>query len=210
MSIPKNLESKNFIIEILNQNEEILLQDIYKLSIIKFDITIKEQNEYNKKENTKKYQSRIRSAIAGLKIKQIIVSNSRNHYSLSALSDYEKELVEIGSKIEKTNDESKLLENEKDLQKRRYIIWKIARNQKIAKQVKHDAEYICCICKYIGFEKKNGGKYAEADHISPLSQSLNDSLKNLRCVCSNCHSILTYGSQSSIDILFEANNYLQN
>jgi hypothetical protein len=81
----------------------------------------------------------------------------------------------------------------------------IVRNRKFANYVKERAHYICEICMRGPFVQKNGGPYAEADHVSPLggkSRGL-DSPDNMRCLCAQCHAIITHGSDIEIKNLFE-------
>jgi 5-methylcytosine-specific restriction protein A len=80
----------------------------------------------------------------------------------------------------------------------------IMRNRKFADYVKKQAGYICQICHREPFTQKNGSPYAEADHITPLGGETRglDSPKNMRCLCAQCHAILTNGSEEEIKKLF--------
>lgn len=84
----------------------------------------------------------------------------------------------------------------------------ILRNRKFANFVKERAHYICQICGQKPFMQENGKPYAEADHINQLggvSKGL-DSPDNMRCLCSQCHAIITYGSRQEIkNLLARAN-----
>lgn len=85
-------------------------------------------------------------------------------------------------------------------ERRKVIIEKIVRNPKLAKYVKERAGYICQICYAKPFLKSNGEFYAEADHIEPLGgiTAGGDILSNLRCLCAQCHAIITYGSKEEV------------
>lgn len=80
----------------------------------------------------------------------------------------------------------------------------ILRNRKFAVYAKERANYICEICGRKPFIQKNGKPYAEADHIEPISNRKIglDSPDNLRCLCAQCHVIVTHGSESEINNLF--------
>lgn len=76
----------------------------------------------------------------------------------------------------------------------------IVRNRKFADFVKKRASFICEVCKRTPFIQVNGKPYAEADHINPLggkSKGL-DSPDNMRCLCAQCHAVLTHGSEQEI------------
>jgi 5-methylcytosine-specific restriction protein A len=81
----------------------------------------------------------------------------------------------------------------------------ITRNKKFADYVKQRANYICEVCGKEPFFKPNGQPYAEADHVIQLGgkQRGLDSPDNMRCLCAQCHRVLTYGSQEEIERLFE-------
>lgn len=81
----------------------------------------------------------------------------------------------------------------KPLKKRQRIAQAIARNAKIAKLVKEQANYTCVFCNTYGFEKRSGGLYAEAHHKQELSDSGFDVPSNIVCVCPTCHRKLHYG-----------------
>jgi 5-methylcytosine-specific restriction protein A len=84
--------------------------------------------------------------------------------------------------------------------KREVTLKKAVRNPKIARLVKENAKYVCEICGRQPFIQKNGQPYAEADHIVPLGGDTNglDSPDNMRCLCSLCHAIITYGSNDEV------------
>ena len=80
--------------------------------------------------------------------------------------------------------------------KREVLLKQTVRNRKIALFVKLRASYICEVCGTKPFIQKNGQPYAEADHIVPLGGDTKglDSPDNMRCLCAQCHAILTHGS----------------
>jgi HNH endonuclease len=80
------------------------------------------------------------------------------------------------------------------------VVYKVARNPKTARLVKESKQYICEICGRKPFIQKNGKPYAEADHIQQLggaSRGL-DTPENIRCLCAQCHAIITCGSDEVI------------
>lgn len=81
----------------------------------------------------------------------------------------------------------------------------IVRNKKFADFIKRKAKHICEICSREPFIQKNGKPYAEADHITPLggdSKGL-DSPDNMRCLCAQCHAVITHGSKEEIEQLIK-------
>jgi len=74
----------------------------------------------------------------------------------------------------------------------------IVRNKSNALWVKNQANYICSICGREPFIQKNGQPYAEADHINPLGNKGPDNIENMRCLCAQCHAIMTHGSENEI------------
>lgn len=78
------------------------------------------------------------------------------------------------------------------------LIKQIVRNRKYATYIKQKANYICQVCGRKPFIKINGQPYAEADHIIPLGQKGEDKPENIRCLCAQCHAIITYGSEDEI------------
>lgn len=86
---------------------------------------------------------------------------------------------------------------------RERLIKQIVRNRKYADYVKQKANFICQTCGRRPFVKANGQPYAEADHIIPLGHQGADSAENLRCLCAQCHAIITYGSDEEIKRLLQ-------
>jgi len=76
----------------------------------------------------------------------------------------------------------------------------IVRNRKFADFVKERAKHVCEVCGKQPFIQKNGKPYAEADHINPLGGATRgtDSPDNMRCLCAQCHAVITHGSPEEI------------
>ncbi len=89
------------------------------------------------------------------------------------------------------------------------IAQKIARNPKTARLVKESKQYVCEICNRKPFIQKNGKPYAEADHIEQLGGETRglDTPENIRCLCAQCHAIVTYGSQEVINKLLSSTKW---
>ena len=81
----------------------------------------------------------------------------------------------------------------------------IVRNRKFANYVKVQAKFICQVCGREPFIQANGTPYAEADHIMPLGGNTKglDSPDNMRCLCAQCHAVLTHGSEDEKRRLLE-------
>lgn len=82
--------------------------------------------------------------------------------------------------------------------KQKVYVSQIVRNKAFADYVKQRANYICEICGRKPFIKKGGQPYAEADHVDPLYVSGVDHPDNMRCLCAQCHRVVTYGSEAEI------------
>jgi 5-methylcytosine-specific restriction protein A len=70
----------------------------------------------------------------------------------------------------------------------------IRRPSALSNAIKEKFGYQCMICKYPGFEKKSGGKYAEVHHMIELNKEAPKTLQswNLLVVCPLCHKKLHY------------------
>lgn len=81
-----------------------------------------------------------------------------------------------------------------------YIVSKVARKPNIAQLIKKRQEYICEVCGLAPFIQKNGKPYAEADHIKPLGGAYGglDAPENMRCLCAQCHAVITHGSNEAV------------
>lgn len=75
------------------------------------------------------------------------------------------------------------------------------RCKSFAEEVKRRANYICEICHRPPFKTKGGGLYAEADHIQPLNAQGVDHPLNMRCLCAQCHAVITYGADEEVSRL---------
>ena len=128
--------------------------------------------------------------------------NALSEISSNFSEPQEEDISKIKIKVKnfiKPEDVEKLLkdisEETKNVraQEKIRVVKAIVRNRKIADLIKKKYNYICQICGDEGFEKKNGGKYAEAHHKDELAISKWDHPDNLICVCANCHRKLHYG-----------------
>lgn len=83
---------------------------------------------------------------------------------------------------------------------REFVRKEIVRSKKFADYVKSRAGYVCEICGRPPFVQKNNKPYAEADHVLPLGRRLVglDSPDNMRCLCAQCHAVITYGSDDEV------------
>jgi len=81
----------------------------------------------------------------------------------------------------------------------------VVRDPESARRVKEEREYICEVCDRQPFTQKSGKPYAEADHIKPLGGGHNglDSPENMRCLCAQCHAVVTHGSSKSVKALLK-------
>lgn len=119
----------------------------------------------------------------------------------------------IGKTIGGVSDEKiqELKELAKNRQPKRVevLLQKIARTRAFAIYIKERNGYICEICSREPFIQKNGKMYAEADHIIPLGKKANglDHPDNMRCVCAQCHVVITHGADDEIAKLFAGNGY---
>ena len=95
--------------------------------------------------------------------------------------------------------------NEAPPEVRMKLTKEIVRNKKFADFIKKRANFICEICKQAPFIQKNGKPYAEADHITPLGGDTKglDSPDNMRCLCAQCHAVITHGSVEEIKNLLK-------
>lgn len=107
--------------------------------------------------------------------------------------------AEIEQILNKIEEEYK----DKEPQIRRRIAKAIVRNSRIAALIKEKANYRCEICGILGFEKRNGERYAEVHHKEELAKTGLDMPSNIICVCPVCHRIIHYGSDSEINKLRE-------
>lgn len=85
--------------------------------------------------------------------------------------------------------------------RKKVMTTQIIRNKAFADFVKERADYTCEICGKKPFKKQNGQPYAEADHIDMLGGIGKDHPDNMRCLCAQCHRVITYGSEAEIKML---------
>lgn len=88
--------------------------------------------------------------------------------------------------------------------KRKVYVSQIVRNKAFADFVKQRSNYICEICGRKPFIKKSGQPYAEADHVDPLYNTGVDHPDNMRCLCPQCHRVITYGADHEISKLIDS------
>jgi len=116
------------------------------------------------------------------------------------IHDFKKEIAKSTFKpISDDSIEKLILEAEANpLAIKEKLIKQIPRNRKYSLYIKQKANFICSVCNRKPFIQKNGQPYAEADHVNPLGLRGDDSPKNMRCLCAQCHSVITYGSDDEI------------
>jgi hypothetical protein len=104
------------------------------------------------------------------------------------------------SNLSDIEDVLKTLRTSRPPQRIERVVYKIVRNSKIAQLVKEKQKYICEVCGREPFIQKNGKPYAEADHIEPLGGDYKglDTPENMRCLCAQCHAVITCGSDKVI------------
>lgn len=93
--------------------------------------------------------------------------------------------------------------NKKPPEIREVLKKQILRNKKFSDYVKIRDKFICQICGRKPFIQKNGRPYAEADHIKQLGGKEKglDSPDNMRCLCAQCHAVVTHGIKEEIEKL---------
>ena len=76
------------------------------------------------------------------------------------------------------------------------IVRTIQRPSALSNAIKKKNGYTCMLCKYPGFYKKGGEKYAETHHMMELNQLAPKTLQswNVIVVCPTCHRKLHYGN----------------
>lgn len=137
------------------------------------------------------------SKLAGDSITNIEYESVISKKKLSESDRQINRLTLLGN-IEDINAELDRLITDKKPSQVTVLIKKAARNPKIARLYKQSKNYVCEICGQEPFIQKNGEPYAEADHIKPLGWEGPDSPDNLRCLCAQCHAIITHGSKEEI------------
>ena len=76
------------------------------------------------------------------------------------------------------------------------IVRSIQRPSALSNAIKKKYGYKCMLCKYPGFIKRGGEKYAETHHMLELNQLAPKTLQswNVIVVCPTCHKKLHYGN----------------
>lgn len=76
------------------------------------------------------------------------------------------------------------------------VVRLIQRPSALSNAIKEKNGYTCMLCKYPGFFKKGGEKYAETHHMIELNQLAPKTLQswNMIVVCPTCHRKLHYGN----------------
>ena len=150
------------------------------------------------------------------KLKSIVGNDVLNIQLNPASSQQEEKFNEQIAKatlVEREEEAiSKLLKETRDKppETKEKMIKQIARNRKFADYIKKKNSFTCEVCGREPFTQKNGRPYAEADHIRPLggqSRGL-DTPENLRCLCAQCHAIITYGSEDEVKKIMSDNKAL--
>ena len=120
----------------------------------------------------------------------LTVDDFKEEIARSTFKEISDELIE--EILSKTNN--------KPREVKQRMINQIVRNRKFATYIKQKQKYVCEICKRDPFIQKNGQPYAEADHIIPIGGATRglDSPDNLRCLCAQCHAVVTHGSEDEI------------
>lgn len=139
------------------------------------------------------------ASIAGDSILNIDYAKVINNESVTNLEKNINKVTLIQDTGTALEEIRKIITNEPP-PRRETTLKRIIRNPKIALLIKIKANYICELCGTPPFIQKNGRPYAEADHITPLggiTQGL-DTPDNLRCLCAQCHAIVTHGSEDEI------------
>ncbi len=118
------------------------------------------------------------------------------------VKSFKKEVAikSISEDILKSIEELIELANKKPPEMREVLKKQILRNRKFSDYIKTKVNYICQICGKQPFIQKNGKPYAEADHIQPLGGKTKglDSPDNMRCLCAQCHAVVTHGREEEI------------
>lgn len=151
-----------------------------------------------------------------------VLSTGMKRYVLTKLSDTSSKLIESieqGDPASISNDLDVILKNDdaheidmllQELQvtqtpnRVERTVKKLVRNSKIARLIKQRQNYICEVCGREPFIQNNGEFYAEADHIKPLGLGGLDTPANMRCLCSQCHAVITHGADNVVSKLLES------
>jgi len=122
----------------------------------------------------------------------ILISLLLEHYSSLLLESLTRERIAINKSVSKAKTSEEIEEMLQKIEEecrneepevRRRIAKSIVRNSRIARLIKEKANYRCKMCGILGFEKKNGERYAEVHHKEELAKTGLDMPSNIICVC---------------------------
>ncbi len=144
-----------------------------------------------------------------------VTESLKTYIELSFQNIHDSEIEEVAKQINlagSLEEVTKFLEELTDSMppiKVRQVIQKIVRNPKKAQLIKESKQYICEVCEIDPFIQKSGKPYAEADHIIPLGGKYKglDNLKNMRCLCAQCHAVITHGSDGTVRELLRSTKW---
>ena len=149
-------------------------------------------------------QAQVINKLLGVNPSSLILFTDNNDDDFQD-TDSQKKDEEIQKSVERVKSEEELLDLIKKIESRlssapprekRKTAYAISRNLTIANLIKKRAGYICELCGETGFEKKNGGLYAEAHHLHELGQGGLDLPSNLVCLCAVCHRRIHWSKDS--------------
>lgn len=125
---------------------------------------------------------------------------------LPELNDFRQQVKKRSLRVDKSRAllELKSISDTQPPGKKKVYVSQIIRNSAFANFVKDRAKYVCEVCGQEPFLKKNGQPYAEADHVEPLFEKGVDHPDNMRCLCPQCHRVITYGSDAEVSKIFAA------
>ena len=126
------------------------------------------------------------------------IVNFINSESPTAIEDVVREIVDKEADFTEITDALGVITKTQPPDRVERLVSKIIRDPRIAVLIKEYNNYICEVCDKKPFVQSNGKLYAEADHITPLGLGGLDSPDNMRCLCAQCHVIITHGSESVI------------
>jgi hypothetical protein len=150
-------------------------------------------------------QAEVLNNLLGLNSKSIPTTDTEDE-SLHDAESIKKD-EEIQDSVEKVKTDQDLLDLIKKFEsklsgapptEKRKTAYAISRNPTIANLIKRRAGYKCEFCGEPGFQKKNGGLYAEAHHLHELGQGGADLPSNLVCLCAGCHRRIHWGKDSAL------------
>jgi len=140
-------------------------------------------------------------------IKASVILKLRSHRDIT--TDEITKQISLLDDLDDIEDTLKSVSTDLPPQRIELVVSKIVRDPNIAKLIKESKNYICEVCERAPFIQKNGKPYAEADHIKPLGGSYGglDTPENMRCLCAQCHAVITHGSSETVGKLLKANKW---